>query len=617
MSALHQAARIGNLTELRRLLDAGADIEAVDEKNGHTPLMVACLSPQAGVDAVEFLLDRGANLHAHIRPEPNPMAEFNAAMAKLDPEMLLEIAASQDAMLDSLGIAPDLRERIAQAGDTAKQASAIIPESPPLIDLAVQTSDCEKINLLIQRGADLQYVAPHGYTLLINAACAGREDVIDLLLAAGAPLDGQSDWKESALGVLSNSGRFEAVRKILDLGADPAALEWTPLMRAIALGSLQEIADLLNQGAELESRDFWNRTPFLLAIQTGDIGKAALLIEHGADRRATGRCGKTALEYPLDRDDTDMLGWLIDAGFDVNQENEFGHPPILEAAENDAPKCFRLLLAAGAEFNVWEEEILSSARDPEIVGILFGRGSDLAKLESSVVRQFIGLGAMDEMTADAEQFSAARSRRFGTANPERMDVSFWQAMVRCGWSGYRANKHFGGITDHRRDPVWCHDRFGMSLTRLPDGRFIQIAGEHEDHYDPDFCIYNDVIVHDGKGGFEIYGYPEEVFPPTDFHSATLVGDWIYIIGNLGYVAQRGTETPVYRLHVGTWIIERITTDGDSPGWIHSHRAVLENGSIRVSGGKRYTVASDGQQSLDDFHDTWSFDIRSASWETPD
>jgi hypothetical protein len=35
-----------------------------------------------------------------------------------------------------------------------------------------------------------------------------------------------------------------------------------------------------------------------------------------------------------------------------------------------------------------------------------------------------------------------------------------------------------------------------SLTLLPDGRAIQIGGEHEDYYDPDFCIYNDVFVHE-------------------------------------------------------------------------------------------------------------------------
>jgi len=77
-------------------------------------------------------------------------------------------------------------------------------------------------------------------------------------------------------------------------------------------------------------------------------------------------------------------------------------------------------------------------------------------------------------------------------------------------------------------PVWCFDRFGTTITELPDGRIVEIAGEHEDYYDVDFCIYNDIVVHQGNGTYQIFGYPQDVFPPTDFHTATLVGEYIYI-----------------------------------------------------------------------------------------
>ena len=86
-------------------------------------------------------------------------------------------------------------------------------------------------------------------------------------------------------------------------------------------------------------------------------------------------------------------------------------------------------------------------------------------------------------------------------------------------------------------------RFGQSLTLLPDGLAVQIGGEHEDYYDPDFCIYNDVFVHERDGSITIYGYPESAFPPTDFRTATLVGDSIYVIGSLG---SRGPVTSVRR-----------------------------------------------------------------------
>ena len=59
------------------------------------------------------------------------------------------------------------------------------------------------------------------------------------------------------------------------------------------------------------------------------------------------------------------------------------------------------------------------------------------------------------------------------------------------------------------------------------------------------------------------------FPPTDFHAAVLVNEFIYIIGNLGYSAERayGT-TPVYRLDINSFEIQYIETNGECPGWIY-------------------------------------------------
>mmetsp|Transcript_31216 Transcript_31216/g.28392 ORF Transcript_31216/g.28392 Transcript_31216/m.28392 type:complete len:84 (+) Transcript_31216:264-515(+) len=78
----------------------------------------------------------------------------------------------------------------------------------------------------------------------------------------------------------------------------------------------------------------------------------------------------------------------------------------------------------------------------------------------------------------------------------------------------------------------------MTELELEDGKKLYISGEHEDSYDPDFLIYNDVIIQDKEGNITIYGYPKDVFPPTDFHTATRIGDDVYIIGNMGYMQER-------------------------------------------------------------------------------
>ncbi|QEH35877.1 hypothetical protein OJF2_44340 [Aquisphaera giovannonii] len=204
-------------------------------------------------------------------------------------------------------------------------------------------------------------------------------------------------------------------------------------------------------------------------------------------------------------------------------------------------------------------------------------------------------------------FRAQRARRFGTANPERMRLAFWERMVRDAeaaradeesevetsvpgrWrTPYDVRCHFGLTGDYSGGPIWCFDRMGMSRTRLADGRVVCVAGEHEDYYDPDFCIYNDVVVLGPGGSVEIYGYPEDLFPPTDFHTATLLGGRLILIGRVGYNGERrpGT-TPVFALDLDGYRIEPMPSIGEVPGWIFRHEAELDldRGAIVVRGGE--------------------------------
>ena len=100
-----------------------------------------------------------------------------------------------------------------------------------------------------------------------------------------------------------------------------------------------------------------------------------------------------------------------------------------------------------------------------------------------------------------------------------------------------------------------------------------VGGEHEDFYDADFCIYNDVFVHSPGGAMAIYGYPEALFPPTDFHTATLLGDVIFVIGSLGYQGRRAYgETPVFRLDLTNFRIDGWKRPATRPAGSTSHRA---------------------------------------------
>ena len=94
-----------------------------------------------------------------------------------------------------------------------------------------------------------------------------------------------------------------------------------------------------------------------------------------------------------------------------------------------------------------------------------------------------------------EQYDKHRhANTHGTTNPSDMNNPFWKFQAGPGGlSAWDARQTFGNGDQHSADsmdPVWCFIRNGSTLTKLPNGRIVCIGGEHEDHYDPDFCIYN-------------------------------------------------------------------------------------------------------------------------------
>lgn len=395
------------------------------------------------------------------------------------------------------------------------------------------------------------------------------------------------------------------------------------LHEAVASGSLVDVEELIEMGADLEELDSWGRTALLVAVQIGDIPKAKLLLEYGADGKAQGLRG-TAVFYAVEHSQAHMLQWLIESGYDVRQTDYYGTTLLAAAAEYRCAECVEVLLKAGVDVNQPSRygTALKNASTRETAMQLIEAGADPQDLTFEARRAILGYPAdfdTDTLVVSRDDFLKDRSPRFGKRNPEQMKAPFWEAMIRSGMQALQGGQWFGdsgGSYSASYRPVWCAQRFGQSITFLPDGRIVQVAGEHEDHYDPNFCIYNDVFVHDADGSICIYGYPEAVFPPIDFHTATLIGHDIYLIGSLGYVGRRQYgETPVYRLDTHTFHIERVETTGNKPGWIYHHRAIQAGKhTILVTAGKVVTVSDEREQHSENAT-PFILDIERRVWST--
>jgi ankyrin repeat protein len=567
---IHEAAWAGDDVQLRRAIaDAGAD--AVREMERLTPshysaLMCAVASPAATTETLKLLIDAGADVGRFVG---------NAEL---------------------IGAAP--------------------------MTLALRGGDPAKVDALVRAGASLERTASK-YSALLDAI-HGRDvhgdprllDLLRYLIAKGVDLDFVSEYSESGLRVLSRLGRFDGVKLLLEAGANESQLSWNPLIRAVAIGTQADVKQLLDDGEDPEARDFWSRTAWLVAITAGNLEAAKLLRDSHADTTAVGRRSRPALFYAIETHNPTMLDWLLEQGFDVGVTDEGGETPLQFACEYDFLEGIDRLLEAGADVNVTTGIYppLGNARSAAAAQRLLAAGADPAKLSEESQRQLLGLSPepnVSFLTVTAEEFKRGATPRFGRENPEEIDEPYWTAMIRAGVDAYSASNLFEEV--EVSNPVWCAKRFGQSLTFLSDGRIVQIGGEHEDSYDPDFCIYNDVFVHD-RGSIRIFGYPEDVFPPTDSHTATLVGQRIILIGSIGYFGQRRYgKTPVYALDTESFAIMKLDTRGEMPGWIYKHRANLREGREIVLTGGTVVFEADGDEQHLENERTFVLDLATLTW----
>lgn len=415
--------------------------------------------------------------------------------------------------------------------------------------------------------------------------------------------------------------------------ANEVSEETSRFHRIVEQKDLSDLEAALNAGAQVNAPGRIGMTPLMLAIAAKDLEKMKLLIRHGADPELADDFNNTPLRHAVDHDFFEGVEYLLSLGVDrgsnpkyplkkIEYDNELPDVPMpaeLKEVMSETEWKESQEETRQAVRELWQnprsEPVISAVQSVEVLKLLLRAGDDLNLAPNKVKRALVGLETGGELHCTEGDYRRQKSPRYGSRNPERMDLAFWKDMIRTGGSAYSPREHFNDTELARHDgAVWCYDRFGSSLTPLEDGRFVQIGGEHEDHYDPDFFIYNDVVIHDGHGDFQIFGYPRDVFPPTDFHTATLCKGTIYIIGCLGYGEQRrpGT-TPVYCLKLESWEIEAVTTTGEMPGWIHKHRARYDSdsNSIHVTGGEIQTAGDDGE--LVPSQNEFELDLGSFKW----
>lgn len=254
----------------------------------------------------------------------------------------------------------------------------------PALHLAADVSDVAFVDLLLNHGADPKHITKSGYTTTVSAAyqAAGPQKlaVLTRLAAAGADLNVSTEYSETPLSVCLRMGDWTALRHLLDAGADPAPLRWTPLHRAVVLGTVDEAAALAaNPSAINDPLDRWKHSPWQLAIRRGRADLLDLLADRGADLSATTQNGEGLLHLAAETDSS-ALPWLLARHADYRLLDNSENTPLHRATEHDSSHAVRALLVVGADYksaNTYGQQPVNLTASTEILSMLAAAGADL------------------------------------------------------------------------------------------------------------------------------------------------------------------------------------------------------------------------------------------------
>ncbi|MEO8542288.1 MAG: ankyrin repeat domain-containing protein [Burkholderiaceae bacterium] len=116
---------------------------------------------------------------------------------------------------------------------------------------------------------------------------------------------------------------------------------------AIRDNALQAVSALLAwKKIEVESRNKADESPLMLAALGGQLGISKRLIDLGAD---VNKPGWTPLHYAATRGHLDLMRLLLDKNAYIDAASPNGTTPLMMAAFYGTPSAVKLLLEAGAD----------------------------------------------------------------------------------------------------------------------------------------------------------------------------------------------------------------------------------------------------------------------------
>ena len=178
-----------------------------------------------------------------------------------------------------------------------------------------------------------------------------RKGLAEALLSTGfVNVNAKNKYGETALILASTDGSEDIVKMLLEAGANVNVEDNvgnTVLLIAIDRGHKTVIKVLLERGADVNAENRSGQTPLRYVSGRGREDIVKMLLEAGANVNVKDNIGNTALLVAIDRGHKTVIKVLLEAGADVNAENRNGRTPLRQASQGGRECIVNMLLKKG------------------------------------------------------------------------------------------------------------------------------------------------------------------------------------------------------------------------------------------------------------------------------
>ncbi|UKZ97213.1 uncharacterized protein TrAFT101_011977 [Trichoderma asperellum] len=217
----------------------------------------------------------------------------------------------------------------------------------------------QTVEVLLDRGSEIDTKDLSGWTALHYAAVNGHEVTAEVLLARGADVNLQDMNGWTALHRASEAGQARLVNILLRYGADLHAQDyimWTALPYAAERGHGEVIRLLLGKGANTDVQDENGRAALHASAQAGHLEVVRLLLDNGADVAGKDQRRRSTLHWAATEGYEDIVSLVLKHGVGVNDQDQEGWTALHRAAENGHEAVVEVLLNAGSASTTKDNE---------------------------------------------------------------------------------------------------------------------------------------------------------------------------------------------------------------------------------------------------------------------